>query len=156
MQISIIAVGKIGNSSESELVNRYSNRFNKINKLIGLNLLQIIEVDEKKYRTRTQQVEKILNIVKAGSNVVIFDQKGKSVSSEYFTKYLINQRDRGVKKQVFIIGGAFGFCSSIYKEADDIFSLGEMIWPHALARVMITEQIYRSASIILGNPYHKN
>ena len=45
MKISIIAVGKIGNSIEAELVNRYINRFNKLNKLIGLNLLQIIEVD---------------------------------------------------------------------------------------------------------------
>ena len=156
MQISIIAVGKIGNSIEAELVNRYVNRFNNLCKLMGLNLLQIIEVDDKKYKTKTQQAKKILGFIKEKSNVVIFDSKGKSVSSEYFTKYLINRRDTGVKKQVFVIGGAFGLCSSLNKEADDIFSLGKMIWPHILARVMITEQIYRSASIILGNPYHKN
>ena len=156
MKISIIAVGKIGKSIEAELVNRYSNRFNKLNKLIGLNLLQIIEVDDKKYRTKTQQAKKILEIINTGSNVVIFDQKGKSVSSENFTKYLTNLRDSGLKQQVFIIGGAFGLCSSLYKEADEIFSLGKMIWPHILVRVMITEQIYRSASIMLGNPYHKN
>ncbi len=155
MKISIIAVGKIGNSIEAELVNRYINRFNKLNKLIGLNLLQIIEVDEKKYRTKSQQAKKILEIIKSGSNVVIFDQKGKSVSSENFTRYLTNHRDSGIKIQVFIIGGAFGLSSSLYEKADEIFSLGKMIWPHALARVMITEQIYRSASIILGNPYHK-
>ena len=44
MKISIIAVGRISNSFESDLVNRYINRFNKINKLIGLSQLQIIEV----------------------------------------------------------------------------------------------------------------
>ena len=90
------------------------------------------------------------------SKIVIFDQKGKSISSENFTKYLTNQRDSGVKKLVFIIGGAFGLCRSLYKESNEIFSLGKMIWPHFLVRVMVTEQIYRSASIILGNPYHKN
>ena len=58
MHISIIAVGRIGNSIEAELVNRYSNRFNKLNKLIGLSLLQIIEVDDKKYKTKTQQAKK--------------------------------------------------------------------------------------------------
>ena len=156
MRISIIAVGRISNSFEAELVNRYINRFNKLNKLIGLSLLQIIEVDDKKYKTKKQQAKKILEITKAENNIVIFDQKGKSVSSENFTKYLINNRDSGVKKLVFIIGGAFGLCRRLYKESNEILSLGKMIWPHFLVRVMVTEQIYRSASIILGNPYHKN
>ena len=92
MQISIIAVGKIGNSIEAELVNRYVNRFNNLCKLMGLNLLQIIEVDDKKYKTKTQQAKKILGFIKEKSNVVIFDSKGKSISSEYFTKYLINPK----------------------------------------------------------------
>jgi 23S rRNA (pseudouridine1915-N3)-methyltransferase len=156
MKISIIAVGRISNSFESELVNRYIYRFNKLNKLIGLSLMQIIEVDDKKYKTKKQQAKKILDITKAETNIVIFDQIGKSISSENFTKYLTNQRDSGVKKLVFIIGGAFGLCSSLYKESNEIFSLGKMIWPHFLVRVMVTEQIYRSASIIVGNPYHKN
>jgi len=43
----------------------------------------------------------------------------------------------------------------LYKETSDIFSLGKMVWPHLLARVMVAEQIYRSSSIMLGNPYHK-
>ena len=156
MKISIIAVGRISNSFEAELVNRYIYRFNKLNKLIGLSLMQIIEVDDKKYKTKKQQAKKILEITKAETNIVIFDQIGKSISSENFTKYLTNQRDSGVKKLVFIIGGAFGLCRSLYKESNEIFSLGKMIWPHFLVRVMVTEQIYRSASIILGNPYHKN
>ena len=156
MKISIIAVGRISNSFEAELVSRYINRFNKLNKLIGLSPLQMIEIDDKKYRSTKQQAKKILEIIKEETNIVIFDQKGKSVSSENFTKYLINQRDSGVKKLVFIIGNAFGLCRSIYKESNEIFSLGKMIWPHFLVRVMVTEQIYRSASIILGNPYHKN
>ena len=156
MKISIIAVGRISNSLEAELANRYINRFNKLNKFIGLSLLQIIEVDDKKYKTKKQQAKKILEITKAETNIVIFDQKGKSVSSENFTKYLTNHRDSGVKKLVFIIGGAFGLCRSLYEGSNEIFSLGKMIWPHFLVRVMVTEQIYRSASIILGNPYHKN
>ena len=96
MKISIIAVGRISNSFESDLVNRYINRFNKINKLIGLSQLQIIEVDDKKYKSKQQQAKKILEIIKTETKIVIFDQKGKSLSSENFTKYLINQRDSGV------------------------------------------------------------
>ena len=155
MKISIIAVGRISNSFEAELVNRYINRFNKLNKLIGLSLMQIIEVDDKKYKTKKQQAKKILEIIKAETNIVIFDQKGKSISSENFTKYLTNQRDSGVKKLVFIIGGAFGLCRSLYKESNEIFSLGKMVWPHFLARVLVLEQVYRAASLMTGSPYHK-
>ena len=63
MKISIIAVGRISNSFEAELVNRYINRFNKLNKLIGLSLMQVIEVDDKKYKTKKQQAKKILEIM---------------------------------------------------------------------------------------------
>ncbi len=156
MHISIIAVGKMGNSIEKELVNRYTDRFNRVSKLLGFSAIQIIEVDDKKYKTKSQQAKKILEIIKVNSNLVIFDQRGSNKSSEDFTKFLLNQRDRGVKNQSFILGGAFGLCSSLYKETSFIFSLGKMVWPHFLARVMVTEQIYRSSSIMLGNPYHKN
>ena len=155
MYLSIIAVGKIGNSFEKELVNRYTNRFNKVSKILGFSSLQIIEVDDKKYKTKSQQAKKILDIIKVNSNIVIFDQRGNNKSSEDFTKFLLNQRDKGVKNQFFVLGGAFGLCSSLFKETSDIFSLGKMVWPHLLARVMVAEQIYRSSSIMLGNPYHK-
>ena len=156
MNITIIAVGRIGNSFEAELVKRYCNRFNKINKLLGLNPLQIVEIDDKKFKTKTIQGEKISEIVKKNLNLVICDSNGKMMSSEDFTKFLTIQRDTGVKNLFFVIGGAFGLCSSLYKKDIKIFSLGKMIWPHLLARVMLTEQIYRSASIMLGNPYHKS
>ena len=82
MYLSIIAVGKIGNSIEKELVTRYTDRFNKVSKILGFSNLQIIEVDDKKYKTKSQQAKKILEIIKVSSNLVIFDQSGKNKSSE--------------------------------------------------------------------------
>ena len=89
MKISIIAVGRISNSFESDLVNRYINRFNKINKLIGLNQLQIIEVDDKKYKTKQQQAKKILEIIKTEPKIVIYDQKGNLID-----RYLNTNSDK--------------------------------------------------------------
>ena len=156
MNITIIAVGRIGNSIEAELVNRYCNRFNKLNKFLGFDPLQIVEIDDKKFKTKTLQGKKISEIVNKNLNQVLCDTNGKMMSSEDFTKFLTIQRDTGVKNLFFVIGGAFGLCSSLYKKDIKVFSLGKMIWPHLLARALLTEQIYRSASIMLGNPYHKS
>ena len=55
MYLSIIAVGKIGNSIEKELVSRYTDRFNKVSKIVGFSNLQIIEVDDKHLSLRRQR-----------------------------------------------------------------------------------------------------
>ncbi|MFK7942219.1 MAG: 23S rRNA (pseudouridine(1915)-N(3))-methyltransferase RlmH, partial [Paracoccaceae bacterium] len=40
--------------------------------------------------------------------------------------------------------------------ADHMLSFGAMVWPHMLARAMLTEQIYRATAILAGTPYHRN
>ena len=56
----------------------------------------------------------------------------------------------------FIIGGADGIAPSLQALSDLKISFGKMVWPHALVRVMIAEQLYRAASILAGSPYHRN
>ena len=75
---------------------------------MGSSTLQIIEVDDKKYKTKSQQAKKIFEIIKVNSNLVIFDQSGKNKSSEDFTKFLLSQREKGVRNQLSVLGGASG------------------------------------------------
>ena len=61
-----------------------------------------------------------------------------------------------IKNVTFLIGGADGIEPNLKKKADFSLSFGKMVWPHSLARVMLAEQIYRSATILLKTPYHRN
>lgn len=54
-----------------------------------------------------------------------------------------------------MIGGADGLDTSLRARADLLLSFGPMVWPHMLVRVMIAEQLYRAASILVGTPYHR-
>jgi 23S rRNA (pseudouridine1915-N3)-methyltransferase len=56
---------------------------------------------------------------------------------------------------VFVIGGADGLDPAVLQRAQSHLSFGKMVWPHMLVRVMLTEQLYRAASILAGGPYHR-
>ncbi len=53
----------------------------------------------------------------------------------------------------FITGGPFGLHGSVEEAADLVMSLSEMTLPHDLARLVLSEQVYRAFTIIRGEPY---
>ena len=156
MDITLIAVGRMNPCPEANLVKKYVRRFDVLGPLIGVKPIKIIEIDEKKFRTPSLQAGKIREKLEGKASVFLFDEHGAKLSSKEFMGFLSKQIDSGIRKQTFIIGGAFGLCPSLKKEAAGMISLGSMVWPHFLARVLVTEQMYRAASLMTGNPYHKD
>ena len=81
--------------------------------------------------------------------------EGKQLSSEKFSKYINDAAINGRGCIVFLIGSSYGLDDTIKQTADLKMSMSEMTFPHKLARVMLTEQIYRAFKIIGGGTYHK-
>jgi 23S rRNA (pseudouridine1915-N3)-methyltransferase len=54
----------------------------------------------------------------------------------------------------FIIGGAYGLDDAVRTRSNYIVSFGPMTFPHELAKLMLTEQLYRAATILQGSGYH--
>ncbi len=90
-----------------------------------------------------------------GAVICALDERGKLMSSPEFATQLGRWRDDGRSDLAFVIGGADGIAPSMRAQADARLSFGKMVWPHMLARVMLTEQLYRAASILAGSPYHR-
>jgi 23S rRNA (pseudouridine1915-N3)-methyltransferase len=84
------------------------------------------------------------------------DERGEMLNSRSFAQAMALQRDSGVSDLTFVIGGADGLDPALRGKADKLLSLGPMVWPHMLARVMLCEQIYRAATILAGGPYHRD
>lgn len=86
--------------------------------------------------------------------LILLDSRGKQLSSEELAAFVRDQRDRGSQELIFAIGPADGWSDETRTKADLQLSLGRMTLPHELARVVLSEQLYRAFTILAGHPYH--
>ena len=77
-------------------------------------------------------------------------------SARAFAAELARIRDRGARRLVMLIGGADGLDPDLLASVNGKLAFGPQTWPHALARVMLAEQIYRAVTILAGGPYHRD
>lgn len=146
---SIIAVGKMRQKAELELVDRYSKRIRP--------KLSIIEVGEAKggpEETKYKETQALLGAVPDRSVVISLDEGGKNYSSLVFANIMQKWIDES-RPISFLIGGAEGLHHAAIQRSDLVLSLGSLTWPHMLVRILLAEQIYRAQSILQGHPYHR-
>jgi 23S rRNA (pseudouridine1915-N3)-methyltransferase len=86
--------------------------------------------------------------------LVLLDSRGKQLSSEAFAAWLGARRDQGAQQIVFAIGPASGWDEAMLRRASLALSFGPMTLAHALARLVLAEQLYRACTILAGHPYH--
>jgi 23S rRNA (pseudouridine1915-N3)-methyltransferase len=86
--------------------------------------------------------------------LVLLDLHGRSMTSEFFAAWLGAHRQDGVQHIVFAIGPPSGWSPAALTYAKTLLSLGSFTYAHALARLILAEQIYRACTILAGHPYH--
>ena len=97
----------------------------------------------------------LLDALPKGALLIAMDRNGRPLSSPAFAKKLGAWQDDGIRDIAFVIGGSDGLDKSVLDQAQLKIAMGEMTWPHMLARVMLLEQIYRAQCILSNHPYHK-
>lgn len=85
---------------------------------------------------------------------VILDERGKSYNSEQFAQRVRAWREEG-GDVALIIGGADGLAPELKAGAHESLRLSDFTLPHALARVILLEQLYRAWSLLNQHPYHR-
>lgn len=138
MLLHIIARGKIGRSSEAELVERYLKRISWPAKVSEL-------------------PERGGTIPPASTNsvTIALDERGEALSSMALAAKLEAWRDGGKREARFLIGAADGHGEAGRAGADLLLSFGPATWPHLLARAMLAEQLFRATAILANHPYHR-
>lgn len=155
MRVHICAVGRLRAGPEKELIDDYLTRFDRTGRNLGLGPAQIFEVEDKKNGGMAAEAELLRRAIPEGAVVCVLDERGKVEPSPDFASRLGAWRDQGRGDVAFVIGGADGIAADLRQGADHALSFGKMVWPHMLVRVMLSEQLYRAASILSGGPYHR-
>ena len=106
-------------------------------------------------RVLEDERDRLLERIPEGAQVVPLDERG----SLWTTRELAAQVDASrleARELVFLIGGADGLHASFKSPGRVLFSLSRLTLPHALARVVLCEQLYRAASLLNHHPYHRD
>lgn len=91
----------------------------------------------------------------AGALIVALDERGRDWTTHQLADALRKWRDEG-ESPAFVVGGADGLDPELKRAARLELRLSSLTLPHALARVLLVEQIYRAWSILAGHPYHRD
>ena len=123
--------------------------------------VEVVEVPEEDMNRRlpeevlTAEATKLLRRVPAEAYVIALDrEKGEPLTSEKLAQRLDSLGLSGRSHVAFVLGGALGLSPEVLKRADAVVSFGPITLPHALARVVLLEQLYRAAKINRGEKYH--
>lgn len=154
-RIHILAIGRSRRSPEGALVENYLSRFDRAGRPLGLGPVRLVELEDRKGGGPAAEAALITGALPANALLFALDERGGELDSPAFATLLRRTADDGQRDLAFAIGGADGLDMALRDAADRRLSLGRMVWPHMLARVMLAEQLYRAASILAGSPYHR-
>ncbi len=90
---------------------------------------------------------------KASQYVILLDERGENISSPELS-YKLSSAFTSGRQVVIIIGGAYGVSPEMREKADFVWSISNLVFPHELMRVLLSEQIYRAQEIYRGGKYH--
>jgi 23S rRNA (pseudouridine1915-N3)-methyltransferase len=155
LRVTICAVGRLRAGPEKALVDDYLARFDRTGRPIGLGPATVAEVEDRRGGGMAAETQLLAAAVPKAALTVALDERGRQMDSPAFAAWLQRQAGTGTRDLAILIGGADGLAPELRDRSNLVLSLGAMVWPHLLVRVMLAEQLYRAASILAGGPYHR-
>lgn len=159
INVNLIVLGKLKEKYMKEFANEYEKRLSAYCR-ITITELEPVKLSDNPSQTEidnalTKETQMILSKIPKNSYVFAMCIEGKQLSSEELSAKIEDIALCGKSNITFIIGSSFGLSNEIKKISDFKFSMSKMTFPHKLARIMLTEQIYRAFSISNNAKYHK-
>ena len=88
------------------------------------------------------------------ARIVVLDERGTDLTTLKLAQRLEDWMREG-GDTAFVIGGADGIDESLKQQASEMIRLSSLTLPHAMARLILCEQLYRALSVVRNHPYHR-
>jgi 23S rRNA (pseudouridine1915-N3)-methyltransferase len=153
VKLHFVWIGKTRDRHCAALVDDYLERIKRFAPSEVSELKEQRGGDEK--RLMAAESAKLLAAIERDDLVVLLDENGREFSSPQLADFIRERQQAGTKRLAFVIGGFAGVSDEVKKRADVQFALSRLTLTHELARVVLTEQIYRAFTLLAGLPYHR-
>src|SRR6516164_23707 len=102
-----------------------------------------------------RESERLLASLLPADHVVALDERGRQLTTRELAGWLGGRMQQG-EDLAFLIGGPDGLAPAVLARSNYTLALSRLTLPHALARVLLTEQLYRAHCILANHPYHRD
>lgn len=159
MKYRIISVGKIREKFYHEGIQEYLKRlgpYASFELVDGLEEKVPANPSPKEIaKILGKEGERILALLKDNELLIALDLQGEMLSSQQLAERLQDWQQSGRPRINFVIGASHGLSPAVKGRADQSLAFSPMTFPHQMAVLILTEQIYRGFKILKGEPYHK-
>jgi len=155
MRITVAAVGKPRDAALAAAIRDYETRAARYWPLDFVEVRAEPGAGRSPDLIREREGARLRAALPPGAGVWLCDSDGVTRTSEEFAAWLQQMRERA-RDIAVVIGGAFGLGRAIRANAAGRLSLGPMTLAHEIARLVLSEQLYRAGTIVRGEPYHKS
>ncbi len=154
MELTLAVVGRVHDATLGASIAEYERRAARYWPLV------VREVKEAGGRsvtpaiTKRMEGERLLEACIGRGELVACDERGATMTSAEFASWLGRLRDTA-GAVTFVVGGAFGLDDAVRAQATRLLAVAPWTLPHEMARLVLSEQLYRAGTMLRGEPYHK-
>ncbi len=103
---------------------------------------------------RAEEADRIIARLAEGDRLIALDERGVALDSHGFAKMIDDAAKAGTKRLVFAIGGPYGHGPLVRETAWKTIRISSLVLNHSVARVVLSEQLYRASTLLWGGQYH--
>jgi 23S rRNA (pseudouridine1915-N3)-methyltransferase len=158
IQLTLISVGTLKEAYLKDAVSEYKKRLSQYARVDEINIKEeaIKNEDDSAEikRALDAEAEKIIAAMPKDAYKIALCVEGKQFTSPELAKIISDASDSS-GKIALVIGSSHGLSERVKSECKLRLSVSKLTFPHQLMRVILTEALYRSFTIIAGKRYHK-
>ncbi len=154
-RLIIAAVDKVREKDLRTGCDRYQKRLSRYHRFREVEVKPVKAKANQEEQSKNEEALRLLSSLPKDCTLVLCDEHGKQPTSRELAAKLSTWLGLG-KPTAFVIGGALGHGEAIRQQAAATLALSNLTLPHELARLVLSEQLYRACTILAGEPYHKD